>query len=60
MTKDEAEKIFNILKTVDGNCPVCACEVFGKFIAEFGYMELGRKIYRKAFNDNLDIDGEDE
>ncbi len=55
MSKEEAEKILNILKHADGGCVYCARELFKLFLREFPeFDQLAKKIFVKEFEEELE------
>lgn len=60
MEKEEAKKILEIMSEADGGCHVCAGYLFNSFIKEFGFKDLAIKVYKKEFDEDLEIEQEDK
>ncbi|WP_197460490.1 hypothetical protein [Thermodesulfatator autotrophicus] len=55
MTKEEAERVLNILKQADGGCVYCAKELFKLFVKEFPeFKQLSKKVFIKEFEEELE------
>ena len=52
MTKEEAEKVIEILCNADGACGYCGADLIRDFIRQFPeFTELGHKIFDEHFPD---------
>jgi len=51
MTKEEAQKMCEIMTTADGDCIECAYYLIEKFIKAFPeFKELGKSVYVQKFD----------
>ena len=56
MEKEEAKIVLKIMTSADGGCSHCASRLMNKFIDKIGYKAEAEAIYKKAFNDKLNIE----